>query len=139
MVAFSFKSRFVLPIELGTKQQTIRNVRKRNARPGDGLQLMTGPRFQPRRIGTADCLAAGPIQIRLGASPSVHVEAIDGSGRLEPRFIFGHRDLDAFAVRDGFDEWPDLEAFWRETHDTSAPWAGRWTFWGETFKGPLDR
>lgn len=38
-------------------------------------------------------------------------------------------DLDAFAVADGFDDWPDLCAFWKETHDAVARFEGvliRW-------------
>lgn len=138
MVAFNFKARFVVPIELRIKRQTIRNVRKRNARPGDTLQLMTGPRFSPRRIGTAQCEAAGPIQITFGDAAKVHVEKVWATGFIEPEIMISATSLDSFAVRDGFGDWGDLEDFWRETHDPGLGWSGWWTFWGETFKGPLD-
>lgn len=135
MVAFNFKARFVMPIELRIKRGTIRNVRKRNARPGDTLQLMTGPRFSPRRIGTAQCEAAGPIQIDFGAG-EIHVEAVDLSGRMDPA-AFMLEDADRFAMQDGFTDFADMERFWKETHGEPR-FTGWWTFWGDTFKGPLD-
>lgn len=136
MVAFSFKSRFVLPIELGTKQQTIRNVRKRNARAGDKLQLMTGPRMKPRRIGEAECQLAGPIRIDFERR-TIHLEAVDRHGQMQPRFILA-AGLDDFARLDGFPDFGNMELFWIETH-SARQFTGWWTFWGDTFRGPLDR
>lgn len=137
MVAFNFKERFVLPIELGSKQQTIRNVRKRNARPGDTLQLMCGPRFNPRRIGTAECLEAGPIRLDFGGE-WIGIESTSRFGHLVKIVYDGREALDQFAVRDGFQSFADMELFWIETHG-ERQFTGWWTFWGETFKGPLDR
>lgn len=139
MVAFSFKSRFVAPIEARTKQQTLRNLRKRNARAGDTLQLSTGDRFHPKRLGLAVCRGAGPIRIDFAAPvgkagrPVVHIEAIWASGMMESIFYHGAEALDLFAVRDGFQDWRDLERFWDETHDKPPSWSGWWTFWGDSF------
>lgn len=44
MVAYSFKRQFGPPILAGTKGGTIRNDRKRHARPGEELQLYHGMR-----------------------------------------------------------------------------------------------
>ena len=139
MVAFSFKARFVPPIYARTKQQTLRNLRKRNARPGDVLQLSTGDRFHPKRLGIAMCRAAGPIHIDFQAPigdasrPVVHIEAVWANGLMEPIFYHGAEALERFAGHDGFQGWQDLEAFWAETHDKPPTWSGWWTFWGDSF------
>ena len=44
MVAYSFKARFAEPILAGTKLHTVRAPRKRDARPGEELQLYRGMR-----------------------------------------------------------------------------------------------
>lgn len=134
MVMFNFKSRFVMPIELGTKTQTIRSPRRRDARPGDALQLYTGPRFQPRKIGEARCTAAGAITLNLNTG-QVFITWGAGSA-LRGVSIFRHgSDLDAFAVRDGFEDWDDLRQFWRETHDAERQFQGRIAVWDDTFRG----
>lgn len=129
MVMFSFKPQFVLPIELGIKRQTIRRLRKRNARPGDGLQLYTGPRMRPRKVGDADCIDAGPIHISLRED---HVDAnLSVGGGL---CAMTESELDDFAKADGFEDWDGLKAFWRTTHGLD-DFHGWLTQWGDTFRG----
>lgn len=132
---YGFKARFVLPIELGTKQQTIRKPRagrSRHAQRGDLLQLSTGDRFHPHRIGLARCLFAGFVRLDL-RNDEAHVD-----GFVDTAHLYGAKDLDAFAVVDGFEDWADLRAFWAETHDGPDIFEGVRIFWGSTFAGPLD-
>lgn len=132
MVAYSFKGRFVAPIEARTKTQTIRAVgKKRHARKGDILQVYTGDRFHPRKVGIARCILAAPITLdfRAGLVTWDHQrEAGD-----VPIPIKGQAALDAFAVSDGFESWDDLQTFWLQTHDTSIAFTGVRIFWGDTF------
>lgn len=133
---YGFKARFVIPIELGTKQQTIRAPRKgtsRHARRGDLLQLSTGDRFHPRRIGLARCISSRLVQLQFTAA----TVCIHGAGE-DARYVFGHGHLDDFAREDGFQDWPDLKKFWRETHGDLAEFNGCIITWGDTFAGPLD-
>jgi ribosomal protein L27 len=132
MVAINFMDRFVIPIELGTKQQTIRKHRNgREIRVGDTLHLQRGDRFHPVRIGTATVVDSLPILLLLDEGQV----AFDRPGR---RRLVSPRDLDRFAVRDGFTDWNDLRAFWRATHGPLPHFLGMLHSWGTTFKGPLD-
>lgn len=137
MAAFNFQARFVIPIELGDKQQTIRRPRKDGwtARRGMMLQLQAGDRFHPRRIGLARCLNVGAIHLRFDRA-WVRFEGTYGEAQGVTT-LTAAKDLDAFAVRDGFQDFADMAAFWRATHD-SAVFTGVRTLWGPTFAGPLD-
>lgn len=128
MVMFSFKGRFIEPIRLKTKRQTIRTPRKRNARPGDRLQLYTGARMSPVKLGEADCLDAGSILLHLD-----HDRVSIAWAQAGTAHILTGIGLDAFAVEDGFGDWDDLKDFWRETHDPSGPFEGHIQQWGGTF------
>src|SRR5690606_1585298 len=111
-------SRFVLPIELGEKTQTIRAVgKKRHARLGDTLQFYTGPRMKPRKIGEASCVNSCPVTLRFK----------NGTGK--PWVCFGDPQtapaadilitpavLDAFARSDGFADWQALADVRAWTH-----------------------
>jgi hypothetical protein len=123
MVAYSFKARFADPILRGDKRQTIRAHRKRHARPGEELQLYTGMRTKHcRLIGHAICERIEPIIIDV-AGGAVHfprsTETINGD------------ELDAFAVRDGFQDWEDMRAFWRAEHPSIAVFEGVVIRWRE--------
>lgn len=127
MVAYSFKARFVEPIRAGTKRQTIRNERKRHARPGEEVQLYTAMRTkQCRLIGRAVCFAVTPIRIeffRLGRP----MPGITVGDRLP---IVARDDRDSFAWRDGFTDWDDMVEFWRAEHGTVDAFTGvliEWT------------
>lgn len=109
MVAYSFNPRFVEPIRQGIKTQTIRaNGLKRHARPGELLQLYTGMRSQlcQRILPDTPCLAVleAKITFREGEIARIVTDGIPV------------RDLDAFALRDGFADAIDMWAFWRDHH-----------------------
>lgn len=141
MADYTFKARFVLPIELLIKQQTIRAYRAKDHALGDGLKghakvggpvgLKTGPRFQPRYIGRATAVLVDHVMLDFESDSRTlygHL-GMDATSRPE--------DLDRFAVLDGFQDWADMRAFWKETHD-SRTFQGARIFWGDTFQRPLD-
>lgn len=131
MVAYSFKPRFVLPIELGEKRQTIRAPgKKRHARAGETLQLYTGPRMKPRKIGEATCQVVATIDFDFEAGKVV-------IGQPVANIITGDAALDHFARLDGFADWQALVDFWAETHDVRQRWSGLLIQWGQTFRGGL--
>lgn len=126
MVAYSFKRRFVAPIQSQLKRQTIRAPRKgrsRHAQPGDVLQLYTAMRTKYcTLIGTATCLSAQPIRIEVD-------NAVIGfqSGRT----LTTIDELDDFARMDGFTDWKDMRAFWKAEHPNTEIFAGVLIRWSE--------
>lgn len=131
MVAYSFKKRFAPPILLGLtpgpltegmKRQTIRNDRKRHARPTEELQLYTGMRTSScLLLGKPICTAVAPVRLILG-----HVGLVEIDG--EPG-VADAKGLDLFARFDGFRDWADLRAFWAEAHEGVVDFVGvliRW-------------
>jgi hypothetical protein len=123
MVALSFKRRFVEPIQMGTKRQTVRAIRKdgRTAKPGDELQLYTAMRTKHcRLIGRSICLGVWPIQLWLGTTQAVLVDGADVV--IDP---------EEFARADGFATWAELVAFWAEEHPNQHHFAGTVTRWGD--------
>lgn len=127
MVAYSFKRRFVAPIQVGLgiymppeptsqipdpKTHTIRALRdgrSRHARAGEPVSLYCDQRSPDGfLIGMAVCIDAPPISL----------EFKRGLVRSAP---FGHirgaAALDTFARSDGFEDWAQMHAFWREEHD----------------------
>lgn len=118
MVAYSFNPRFEMPIREGWKTQTIRAMgRRRHARPGEMLQLYVGLR-------TAQCHLILP-EVRCTDVMKV-VISFDGDGAIERVITDGVpvRDLDAFAVRDGFTDIDDMSEFWRREHGPVGLWYG---------------
>lgn len=132
MVAYSFKGRFVAPIRVGLglpilddhyeigrympgqlirpKMQTIRaQGRRRHAKPGEALQHYHGMR-SPKcfKIGDARCKAVDGIRLY------IHAGWIEIKGASELR---KGRQLDAFAQKDGFEDWAGMRAFWLEEHE----------------------
>lgn len=122
MVAYSFKERFVAPIEVGLgreitgpttvdfpapKLQTIRaHGKRRHARPGEILQLYYAMRTkQCRLIGVAKCTDVLPIIIW----PQTGAIMLDGK-------LLTSRQLNRFAQSDGFVSIIDMMAFWQEEH-----------------------
>ena len=120
MVAYSFQKRFAYPILAGTKCQTIRDARKRHARPGEALQLYTGMRTrQCSLIGTARCMDVQPIVLDLAG----------GTYRILDMIFWDRPILDEFAQRDGFEDWTELRAFWESTYPGITDFGGfviRW-------------
>lgn len=124
MVAYSFRPRFVEPIQAGTKRQTIRAERKRHARPGEALQLYTGMRTRHcELIGRAICERVFPVTLLFG-------DEAEYEGIIAPGFGFAG-GLDGFARLDGFADWKELRAFWREHHPGIDEFTGVLISWGE--------
>ena len=112
MVAYSFNPRFIEPIRQGIKTQTIRSYSEaRQPRPGQLLQLYTGLRTKNCRriLPDVPCLAVMKVRIifDVGQPPVIRRITTDG---------LPVRDLDAFAIRDGFTDRHDMSAFWRDMH-----------------------
>lgn len=109
MVAYSFKSRFKVAIREGWKTQTIRRGRARHARPGEMLQLFCGMRTQHCHKIIDDVRCTEVMQVKI---------AFDGDGAIEAIWTddVRVRDLDAFAVRDGFTDSDDMAVFWAAEH-----------------------
>lgn len=110
MVGYTFKQRFVAPIQAGTKRQTIRAPRKapsRHALPGNPITCLTGPRFKPTTFHRAVCKESRPVILNL------EHDEVTTWGNV----IHGAAILDTFAERDGFADWAELKQFWKEEHD----------------------
>lgn len=144
MVAYSFKQRFITPIELGLgilakgsveaepKTQTIRGEgKKRHARPGENVQLYYGQRTsQCRLLGVARCLAAPGIRIFI-KKERIEIDAIPHMDE-DKRIITSVPALDGFARADGFGDWPDMKKFWQDEHEELVrigPFVGRLIKW----------
>lgn len=128
MVAYSFQSQFVDPIEAGTKRQTIRAIgKRRHARPGDALQLYTGMRTRAcRKILALDptCLDVQGIEIHISQrilkttryhpspTPVFVIDRIIING-VE---LCALKNLEDLARADGFDTLADMADFWGRTH-----------------------
>lgn len=127
MVAYSFKQRFITPIELGLgilaegsvegafpQTHTIRGFgKRRHARPGEIVQLYYGMRTrQCRLIGKARCIETP----RIGIFPENGMIDIDSLKSPIPRMCKTAIYLDQFARSDGFDDWADMRKFWIDEH-----------------------
>ena len=117
MVAYSFKARFEAAIRAGWKTQTIRAARARHARPGEMLQLFVGMRTAQCRKICPDLRCTDTLKI---------VISFDGKGEIGRIITDGVlvRDLDAFAIRDGFADASEMAAFWRAEHGPLGIWHG---------------
>lgn len=104
MVAYSFKRRFVEPIQIGTKTHTIRGARKRHAMPGERLQLFHGMRTRhcEKILPDPVCLSIDPIRMFFRGHVLEWVRVADDLVR----------DLQDFARADGFKDAGDLANFW---------------------------
>jgi len=135
MVAYSFKERFIEPIRRGLvspypdtngvrpKRQTIRAVgRRRHARPGDILQLYYGMRTkQCRRIGVARCSTVDEVRILFDTSALrqyviASIETVETSGSRTHRLYQTVRELNSFALSDGFPDYYAMSRFWLHEH-----------------------
>lgn len=120
MVAYSFQRRFSARIEAGTKDHTIRADRRRHAKAGEELQLYEGMRTTAcRLLGRPRCLLTGPIRLDFDA----------GVVECGPWTYRTAGELDNLAVRDGFDDWSAMRAFWSENHPGSRVFSGVIIFW----------
>lgn len=116
MVAYSFQEQFIDPIELLIKRHTMRNDRKRHARPWEELQLYYAMRnIKCRLIGRAICAAVSPVRLNF----KKHTVRIGHQS-----LIRGRTALDRFAISDGFSSWDQLIVFWQEKHEPTERWEG---------------
>ena len=120
MVAYSFNPRFAEAIRQGYKRQTIRARRlgkTQHARVGELLQLFTGMRTAHCRriIDDVPCTAVMVVVIHF--NDAMMITRIDTDG-------VPVRDLDAFAVRDGFADAADMAEFWEHSHGTITRFEG---------------
>jgi hypothetical protein len=134
MVAYSYQKRFEPKIRALIKPQTMRNERKRHARPGEEIQHYYAMRTkQCRLIGRSICIAVTPVRIDF----SRNVIKVEGRP-----YIQGVVGLNAFSVRDGFEDWDDMVDFWNDTHvkddgvvqNHLTAWSGMLIEWKD-FKG----
>lgn len=95
MVAYSFKQRFAVAIREGWKTQTIRAGRARHARPGEMLQLFTGMRTAHCKKICEDVRCTEVMAIVISFDDEAEIDRITTDG-------VPVRDVDAFAVADGF-------------------------------------
>ncbi len=137
MVAYSFQPGFVAPIEAGTKLHTLRNPRKRHARPGEALQLYTGMRTRScRLVARKTCSQVLGVWLDFRSS-SQPVQLFETAELVpgEPRRIgpcHDVADVDAFAVADGFSRFEVLARWWRKTHEVRY-WEGVLIGWGPPY------
>lgn len=136
MVAYSFKRRFVTPIRLGLsvdyerggvhpKRQTIRARRKRHAHEGDEIQLYCGMRTKGCfLIGRARCVETQAISIHFRGRRRSDWLRCARLGKVDRP-----RSLDEFARSDGFADWAEMRAFWREEHPGVDDFEGVIIFW----------
>lgn len=129
MVAYSFNPRFELPIREGWKTQTIRSTGlRRHARPGETIQLYCGLRTAACRKIVPDVRCTDVMQVEilfaLGRAPQIDRITTDGV-RV--------RDLEGFALRDGFTDIDEMSAFWRDQHPgaTAAGFRGVLIEWAD--------
>lgn len=126
MVAYSFQSQFVEPIQAGTKRQTIRAIgKRRHARPGDALQLYAGMRTRNcLKILALDptCLDVQPIRIDVTQRTKTTALAFRAPVFVIDRIaidgveLSALKNLEAFARDDGFASLQDMADFWGRTH-----------------------
>lgn len=127
MVAYSFKRQFVPLIRQGYKRQTIRaNSLRRHVRVGELIQLYTAMRTVhcARILPDVTCIDVCPVIILFN---DTRITRIETAG-------IPVRDLDAFAVRDGFTDIEDMGRFWYDAHGGMTRFAGvliEWAYPGE--------
>ncbi len=109
MVAYSFHPRFAEAIVQGYKRQTIRGPRQRHARPGELIQLYSGLRTRHAVKLIADPQCLDVMRVGIAFKPKGEIEGIWTDG-------VPVRDLDTFALRDGFSDAEDMARFWRDQH-----------------------
>jgi hypothetical protein len=134
LTAYNFKARFIEPIRAGTKRQTIRAERlgrSRHARPGEVLQIYTALRTKRTELlGYATCVRVRSIRFEFSACRNIGESRIYISGgEGMPWRRFCPTSLDAFARRDGFEDWGELREFWALEHDGVREFEGALIEW----------
>lgn len=104
MVAFNFSPEFADAVAIGAKCQTIRKTAR--AKKGDMLQLFTGQRTKNcRKLREAECLSVDYVHI---APDGLTV----GDAKKHPG------DAEAFARRDGFEDYKSMVAWFEDKYGT---------------------
>ena len=136
MVAYSFKERFVAPIQDNVKHQTIRAPRKgrsRHARAGDDLQLYTAMRTKYcTLIGRSICIDVSDIRLSLSDAMAWITEQ---DGGLTTIYRCG---MDEFARNDGFSGFDDMRQFWVVQHPGITVFDGVLIRWGGFMTGRME-
>jgi len=131
MGLYNFQKRFVEKILSGEKKHTIRAVRAHPDKPGNTLYLYTGLRTKAvKPLLKVKCVKIEEIVIDMQPSK--------GKGVLTRGLLFPHcaingvdlspDELESFARRDGFKDWPDMVAFWT-TPKNRLPFRGNIISW----------
>ena len=104
MGIYNFQERFVPFIASGQKTHTIRAIRKYPDKPGNLLNLYTGLRRKGARLlARVRCVKVENIFI-----------ACDGNVRIDGVYLAGD-EREAFARRDGFENFKQFTEFWNGT------------------------
>ena len=127
MALLNFQVRFVTKIEAGEKTHTIRAWRhrlnrksqQREVKPirvGETLHLYTGCR-QPgaRLLMRVPCTRVESIEINAQTSGMVEIDGVP----------LDHSEREQLAMRDGFDNWDAMLAFW----EGRLPFSGQIIHW----------
>lgn len=114
-----FKPQFAPLVESGAKVQTVRPTPKRMPKPGDRISL---------RCWTGAPYRSKQRVLRVAEICEVHHTLIDADGvNLYLRDAAWAPNPDAFARADGFANWPEMRAWFEETH--GLPFRGIVLYW----------
>lgn len=109
MAAFNFKARFAHDVDHGIKRQTIRANRKHMPKVGERAHLFTMMRTKHCRRLRAQCndyiTISQPLRITQGGIELIINDSFIAMG-----------ELDDFAIRDGFKNWPEMRDFFATEH-----------------------
>jgi hypothetical protein len=109
MVAYNFQKAFAPLVESGQKRQTLRFPRRRDARPGEPLQLFTAQRTKYcRKLIDPDpiCLEVSPVTLQTCQTDET---APEGFQVLREGTLMDLEQLNQFCKADGFQ---GREDFW---------------------------
>ncbi len=108
MTVLTFLPRFAPKVKDGSKPRTIRGERKRPIVAGQALSLRqwSGRPYMTPQIVLREAVCSRVRNIDI---ESDLVRIFDPLEQTE-ELIHGRKDLDAFAVLDGFTDWPDMVA-----------------------------
>lgn len=108
MGLYNFQSRFVPKILCGEKTHTIRAKRVNPDKPGNTLHLYTGLRTKKAKLlMRVLCIRVEGIKIDCTPGGEPTNIAIEG-------IWLSKSEREAFARRDGFENFADMMAFWKD-------------------------
>lgn len=129
MALLGFQDRFVKKILRGEKTHTIRN--ERNIEVGDRLDLYERPRQKGMKLlFRAPCVRIEEIKIemRMYSGTGVLTRGMEFPKIILNGELLDDSEQDAFARRDGFNNFADMIAFWRHPTDR-IPFKGMIIHW----------